>query len=196
MGRGGAGRGAGGRRRGRRTGRGVTHTSNCRGVSGAWNLSPLQAAEGACAAAPHDSTPGPGKGARTHTPARASLGVLCLRSLFPQEDSELWKCSARPRGRKSRERSCRLRGRLGPSEPSRSVAGNAGREPPCRLGLGSVEPEGTRAPGGLVGDQLSLHCPSGRGGTPGQDRLEGCCCLSGDTVGPSVSPGNSLSPPC
>lgn len=107
VGRGGAGRGAGGRRRGRRTGRGVTHTSNCRGVSGAWNLSPLQAAEGACAAAPRDSTPRPGKGAAlTRLPAR------------------LWACSALDRFflRKTRNSGSAAPDREG----GRAVSGAAG----------------------------------------------------------------------
>lgn len=46
-------------------------------------------------------------------------------------------------GRGAGERSEGLRGHLGPSEPRRWAAERTGHEPPCRLGLGSVQQEAT-----------------------------------------------------
>lgn len=96
-----------------------------------------------CGDPPCVSTPGPREG-RTHPHScRRVFGGARPANAFSQEDSELWKCrssAVKAEGPASGARGC---GATGPSEPRRWAAERTGHEPPCRLGLGSVQQEAT-----------------------------------------------------
>lgn len=146
--------------------------------------------------------PGPREG-RTHPHScRRVFGGARPANAFSQEDSELWKCrssAVKAEGPASGARGCGATSAL----PSRAAGLRSApaTSRPAGWGWALCSRRPRRAPGGLVRDRLSSSCPSGcresmgSKGTPGRDQLLGRCCLSGDTPGPSVSPGHPLSPP-